>query len=134
MSNLGDKFQLVEDPYLVPQKCAACNTQKMGLYIDFGLQIKRYGRVYFCEECFREANNAINLPDKTSSQYLEEIEGLKEQNANLTHLLAVDLHGLRSYLDSVLTKSEDDEPMESAVIEPVKRGPGRPKRTEQRTP
>lgn len=133
MSNIGEKFQVVTDPFLVPQACAACNTQKLGLYIDFGLQIKRYGRVYFCEECFREANNAINLPDKTSSQFLEEIEGLKEENANLTHLLTVDLHGLRTYLDSVLPKSEMDEQVPGAAIEQSKRGPGRPKRTEQRT-
>lgn len=129
MSNIGDKFQVVTDPFIAPQKCAACNTQKIGLYIDFGLQIKRYGRVYFCKECLLEASNTIHYIPPVSSD-LKEIQRLKEENANLTHLLAIDLHGLRSYLDSVLTKPEDDESVESATPEPVKRGPGRPKRTE----
>ncbi len=132
MSNIGDKFQVVTDPYLVPQKCAACNTQKMSLYIDFGLNIKRYGRVYFCKDCFIEAYNALSLTVPVSS-HLEEIDKLKEENANLTHLLTVDLHGLRTYLDSVLPESTDDKQMEQSAIGSVKRGPGRPKRPEQRT-
>lgn len=126
---MGDKFQLVEDPFLIPQACAACNTQKIGLYIDFGLQIKRYGRVYFCKECLIEAANAINYTAPVSSELLE-LRKLREENANLTHLLTIDLHGLRTYLDSVLPKSEMDEQIPGATIEPVKRGPGRPKRTE----
>jgi hypothetical protein len=129
MSNTGDKFQVVTDPFLVPQKCAACNTQKMGLYIDFGLQIKRYGRVYFCKECFMEANQALHMTVPVSS-HLEEIEKLKEENANLNYLLTVDLRGLQSYLDSVLSKSEDAEQVEQPIIGQTKRGPGRPKRTE----
>lgn len=132
MSNLGDKFQVVTEPYLVPQSCAACNTQKITEYIDFGLQIKRYGRVYFCKECFTEANAALSVTIPVSP-LVEELEKLKEENANLTHLLTVDLYGLRTYLDSVLPKSEVDEYLADTAIEPVKRGPGRPKRTEQRT-
>lgn len=129
MSNIGDKFQVVTDPFLVPQACAACNTQKMGQYIDFGLNIKRYGRVYFCKECFMEASAALHMTIPVSPLLLE-IEKLKEENANLTHLLTVDLHGLRTYLDGVLTKPEVDEYLASPAIEPVKRGPGRPKRPE----
>lgn len=129
MSNLGDKFQVVTDPFMVPQKCASCNTQKMGEYIDFGLAIKRYGRVYFCKECLIEAYSSLTIPPPVSSQ-LEELERLKEENANLTHLLTVDLHGLRTYLDSVLPEPKGNEQLESAIAEPVKRGPGRPKRTE----
>lgn len=129
MSNLGDKFQVVTDPFMVPQKCASCNTQKMGLYVDFALTIKRYGRVYFCKECLIEAYNSLNYTAPVSSQ-LEELERLKEENANLTYVLNVDLHGLRAYLDSVLTELKDDEQVEPAIAEPVKRGPGRPKRSE----
>lgn len=129
MSSIGDKFQIVTDPFLVPQACAACNTQKMGQYIDFGLNIKRYGRVYFCKECFTEANAAL-LVTIPVSPLVEQIEKLKEENANLTHLLTVDLHGLRTYLDGVLTKPEVDEYLASPAIESVKRGPGRPKRPE----
>jgi hypothetical protein len=132
MSNTGEKFQLVDEPFMLPQKCAACGTQKLIPYIDFGLNIKRYGRVYFCKECLIEAANVINYTAPVSSQ-LEELERLKEKNANLTHLLTVDLHGLRTYLDSVLPESGNDEQVEPAVIEPVKRGPGRPKRSEQGT-
>lgn len=132
MSSIGEKFQVVTDPFMVPQSCAACNTQKMGLYIDFGLQIKRYGRIYFCKECLIEAANAINYTAPVSSDLLE-LRKLREENANLTHLLTVDLHGLRTYLDSVLSKSEMDEQVSGAAIEQSKRGPGRPKRTEQRT-
>jgi|SRR5215216_1809234 len=129
MSNLGDKFQVVTDPFMVPQKCASCNTQKMGEYIDFGLTIKRYGRVYFCKECFMEANAAVNVTLPVSP-LVEEIEKLKEENANLNYLLTVDLHGLRTYLDSVLTKPEVDTEMEQPTIGSTKRGPGRPKRSE----
>ena len=132
MSNTGDKFQVVTDPFMPPQKCASCNTQKMGLYIDFGLTIKRYGRVYFCKECLIEASDTINYTVPVSSQ-LEELERLKVENANLTHLLTVDLIGLRSYLDDVLPESEGNEQLEPAITESVKRGPGRPKRSEQRT-
>lgn len=132
MSDIGEKFQVVTDPFMVPQSCAACNTQKIGLYIDFGLQIKRYGRVYFCKECLIEAANAINYTAPVSSDLLE-LRKLREENANLTHLLTVDLRGLQSYLDSVLPKSEVDEQVPGAAIEQSKRGPGRPKRTEQRT-
>lgn len=129
MSNTGDKFQLVTDPFMPPQSCASCNTQKIGLYIDFGLTIKRYGRVYFCKECLLEAANTINYTAPVSPQ-LEELELIKEKNANLTHLLTIDLHGLRTYLDSVLPESEVDEQVPRATIEQSKRGPGRPKRTE----
>ena len=129
MSNTGDKFQVVTDPFMPPQSCASCNTQKMGLYIDFGLTIKRYGRVYFCKECLIEAYSSLTIPPPVSSQ-LEELERLKVENANLTYVLNVDLHGLRTYLDSVLTEFKDDEQMESAITGSTKRGPGRPKRSE----
>lgn len=132
MNNSGDKFQVVTDPFMPPQKCAACNTQKISEYIDFGLTIKRFGRVYFCKECFIEAYQALSLSVPVSS-HLEEIEKLKEENANLNHLLNVDLHGLRTYLDSVLTEPEMDEQVSSTAIEQVKRGRGRPSKSEQRT-
>lgn len=122
MSNIGEKFQVVTDPFMVPQSCAACNTQKIGQYIDFGLQIKRFGRVYFCKECLLEAANAINYTAPVSSDLLE-LRKLREENANLTHLLTVDLRGLQSYLDSVLPKSEMDEQVPGAAIEQSKRGP-----------
>lgn len=129
MSNTGDKFQVVTDPFMPPQKCAACNTQKISEYIDFGLTIKRYGRVYLCKECFIEAYQSLNVVIPVSS-HLEEIEKLKEENANLTYLLNIDLHGLQSYLSNVLTEPEDDKQLEQSVTQQIKRGPGRPKRTE----
>lgn len=123
MSNAGDKFQLVTDPFMPPQKCASCNTQKIGLYIDFGLTIKRYGRIYFCKECLIEASATINMPVPVSS-HLEELEKLREENANLNHLLIVDLHGLKSYLDSVLPESKGNEQLEPTIVKSVK---GRPR-------
>lgn len=128
----GDKFQLQHhQPQMLPHKCASCWTNKDTDYIDFGFSVPRYGRVYFCIDCFDECNDTLFKTTKTFDEMLDtvnlystEIGKLKEDNANLRSAVN-DLNQLLSNVPSV--------PQDLPKPNPTpKRGPGRPKGTKPR--
>lgn len=67
-------ISLVEWPSQHPGKCVhcGCSTKNDGRkYVDMGLQIPRYGAVYFCEHCIRELGILFGLIDEREIQIRE---------------------------------------------------------------
>lgn len=59
---IEDRFQIVDSQSVkLPGKCLICGYGEDGrAYIDLGVQVKRYGRLYFCLTCFRECEKIVN--------------------------------------------------------------------------
>lgn len=59
---MEDRFQVVDHNNLkLPGQCLICGYGADGrLFVDLGVQVKRYGRLYFCVVCFRECEKIVN--------------------------------------------------------------------------
>lgn len=59
---IEERFQIVDSQNLkLPGSCLICGYGGDGrTYVDLGVQVKRYGRLYFCITCFRECEKIVN--------------------------------------------------------------------------
>lgn len=59
---LEDRFQIVDhNSVKLPGSCLVCGYGADARpFIDLGVQVKRYGRLYFCVVCFRECEKIVN--------------------------------------------------------------------------
>lgn len=59
---IEDRFQVVDHNSLkLPGSCLICGYGgDQRPYIDLGVQVRRYGRLYFCVYCFRECEKVVN--------------------------------------------------------------------------
>lgn len=115
-------------PPMHPGCCSICQSTG-GRFVDFGLQLRRVGRIYFCESCLAECVGELGYlsPDKalelkaTTALLAEENEELQNDNSKLRAVLsaAFDVSGLNL--------SGSEEPAESDT-KPAKRPVGRPKK------
>lgn len=57
-----ERFQVVDSQSVkLPGKCLICGYgEDSRPFIDLGVQVKRYGRLYFCVMCFRECEKVVN--------------------------------------------------------------------------
>lgn len=57
-----ERFQVVDSNNVkLPGSCIICGYGGDARpFIDFGVQVKRYGRLYFCSNCFRECERVID--------------------------------------------------------------------------
>lgn len=115
-----------------PGSCVICSSASdQRRYIDFGVQVRRFGRIYFCELCFADCAKIVGWasPDeyKEIAQSLIKLsftaDELKEENAKLRSLIDTGISELRNYMVEPASKSE-------AIKKPV----GRPKVTKPGTP
>lgn len=100
---IGDRFQLVAANNLkLPGSCIICGYGGDGRnYIDFGVQVARIGRLYFCVDCFKDCERSV---------------------------------GRVSYSDSSSPGEFRTDLLDDTAPKPVtKRGPGRPKKANNRT-
>ena len=134
MSDASSRFQIYEgQPPLPPGVCVICNSYGGDgrKFIDIGLQVKKLGRVYFCSFCWEEGCNELGWVSPANAHVIsskltateEELNLFKEQNAKLRDLAAGSIDKLRT--DLVDLKLIPDKTNGT-----VKRGPGRPKKTE----
>jgi hypothetical protein len=88
------KATLHNFPEAHPGKCIHCNnsTRHDGRqYVDFGINILRYGAVYWCTKCLAEVTGILGwiTPDKAKELHLKietqskRIKDLEEDNARL---------------------------------------------------
>ncbi len=132
----GDKFTINEgQPYMLPHSCVSCNTNKNTTYVDWGKSVPKYGRLYFCIECFDECADALNYSSPANSDSLykdvvrlsNELDDLRIENDRLRNLVIGSIPSLRNDLVDLQFKQPE-------VIPTPRRSPGRPKSAEQRTP
>lgn len=59
---MEDRFQVVDaNSVKLPGSCLVCGYGADARpFIDLGVQVKRYGRLYFCVTCFRECEKIVN--------------------------------------------------------------------------
>lgn len=116
-----------------PGTCLICMTSGGGgiKFVDFKKNIRKYGRIYFCDRCFEEVNCALgwvspanfDLAELELLKLKELNDKLKEENAKLSSAIGSGIPDLIANLSSLRT--EPSTP---------KRGPGRPKKAESGTP
>lgn len=60
--SIGERFQVVDsDSLKLPGSCLICGYGGSSRpYIDLGVQVRRYGRLYFCVYCFRECEKVVD--------------------------------------------------------------------------
>lgn len=130
----GDKFTINEgQPYMLPHSCVSCNTSKNTTYVDWGKSVPKYGRLYFCIDCFGECAKALNYSDPVSTHELEvgivrkdnELRALKDENDRLRNLVISSIPSLRNDLVDLQFKQPE-------VVPAPRRSPGRPKSAESR--
>jgi hypothetical protein len=130
----GDKFTINEgQPYMLPHSCVSCNTNKNTQYIDWGISVPKYGRLYFCIDCFAECAKALDYlsPYEAHEVLVEnvrkdnEIRSLKDENAKLRNLVISSIPSLRNDLVDLQFKQPE-------VVPTPRRSSGRPKSAEPR--
>lgn len=100
---VGERIQVLPRPIVLPGKCAVCGhtgTNNTGdgtpvLFIDIGLDIDYYGRVYFCTTCAIQVMDTIGFITPTAAEALRqqiqsqesELITLRTQNAQLRSAL-----------------------------------------------
>lgn len=59
---IEERFQVVDaNSVKLPGSCLICGYGADSRpFIDLGVQVKRYGRLYFCVLCFRECEKIVN--------------------------------------------------------------------------
>lgn len=59
---MEERFQVVDSQSVkLPGSCLICGYGEDGRpFVDLGVQVKRYGRLYFCVSCFRECEKVVN--------------------------------------------------------------------------
>lgn len=57
-----ERFQVVDSNSVkLPGSCVICGYGgDQRPFIDFGVQVRKYGRLYFCSSCFRECERVID--------------------------------------------------------------------------
>lgn len=57
----SDRFQVLDANNLkLPGTCIICGYGGDGRkYIDFSVQVRKYGRIYFCTECFKDCEISV---------------------------------------------------------------------------
>jgi hypothetical protein len=98
---------VVATPQIFPAKCVSCgcghNTDGRR-FVDLGASAPRYGAIYFCEHCIKEAYATLNVPepvdiDLVSAAHQRIIE-LEDINARLRRSLSeLDFLGSRGSAD-----------------------------------
>ncbi|SRR6266498_425763 len=104
MTNSVDRFQILEANQLMfPHKCSVCGgfSDKSGnkerKFIDFGLDIEFYGKVYICTECFSSATSIVDCVP------VEKYNSLEQQFKELSNVVSqlIEENGmLRSAVDT----------------------------------
>lgn len=59
---IEERFQVVDSNSVkLPGSCLICGYgEDARPFVDLGVQVKRYGRLYFCVVCFRECEKIVN--------------------------------------------------------------------------
>lgn len=128
-----DRFQVFSgQPPLLPGSCIICGSSDYSRsYVDFGVQVKKYGRIYFCNECFGDCAKTAGFVKETqytdqlsiNKNYYIRIDELKEENAEL-----------RGLIDSRISELRDDLVKYGTKPEITKTPVGRPPKSKPRTP
>lgn len=80
VSILLDRFQVIEgSPPVMPHNCSICGSIR-GKFIDFGLDVDYYGRVYFCESCLLSAAKVFGLVSKEVWDKSQELIAILEDH------------------------------------------------------
>lgn len=93
----GNKIQLLQQNLMQPAKCCICHFGSDGLrkFIDFQLQIDRYGAVYICEFCCANVGQAV---DMVPSQDFERVSVLLQETIEHKDQLAEELEDANNQL------------------------------------
>lgn len=124
---LDSRLTIREWPDVPPSKCIVCgaNHRRDGRkYIDFGLNIKMYGAVYFCTICVSEAAKMLGYLNPLDAQKLEEdweaknteVDGLKDQNDKFRRALS-ELDFLGNIRDAVSNDVADPDEGTSSMAD-----------------
>lgn len=130
---MSSKAILLDYPISAPGKCIFCGsgTRHDGRrYVDFGLQIERYGAVYFCTFCLAEIVALYGWlgPDKTkelkqrNEEFVLTIVSLEEENERFRRALSeLDFLGSNSADGSTAmeTSSGSNSPFEGTDNESI---------------
>lgn len=127
-----DRFQVFEgQPPLLPSSCIICGSSDYSRsYIDFGVQVKKYGRIYFCNECFADCADTLGWVSPATAAITSSMmdgyhyanEQLREENAKL-----------RDLVDSRISELRDDLVKYGSKPEVAKKPVGRPAKPKQGT-
>lgn len=124
------RFQRLIRPLLPPGTCLICGSPEKPV-LDFNLNIPRFGRLYFCDECVTEMARVIGYVPATELRMVyppmneikrvaEELTaGLKDAGDTITSLLSaasIDLHN--SLVPVVVSEQPAQEPDVNPVAEP----------------
>lgn len=93
----GNKIQIVTQNLMQPAKCCVCHFSTDGIrkFIDFQLQIERYGAVYICEFCCANVGQAV---DMVPAQDFERVTVLLQETIEHKDQLAEELENANSQL------------------------------------
>lgn len=57
-------------PPLLPGSCIICGSSDYNRYfVDFSVNVRKYGRIYFCNLCFAECEREVNAVCNTGSNF-----------------------------------------------------------------
>lgn len=121
------RFSVREWPEVPPSKCMICGAQHKRdgrQYLDFGLNIARYGAVYFCTLCIGEAATMIGYLDPKVARQLEtdwnklnsEVEQCKDENGRLRRALS-ELDFLGNIRNALSIGNEQSESGENGLAD-----------------
>lgn len=108
------RFQVVERPTALPAKCAVCGGGNRPS-VDFGVNVRNYGAVYFCDECIGEAARQfgfVSPGELVASKVGAEQSAIKYLSEN--NLVAIDRGFYDSIVDAVRSLYDD-----ISVLRPV---------------
>jgi hypothetical protein len=115
------KIQIVKRPVALPQKCAVCSgADAKRDYVDIGLQLDRYGRVYLCSACVAEIAKKTgfcsvgdrDLAVAKSDIWKKKYEAEVQESSRLRNAV----RDLR-YLDSLDTSNISDAVADARAVE-----------------
>lgn len=123
---------VVDTPYMAPGKCAHCGgtTNRDGRkYLDTGITVPRYGKIYLCSFCIVEIGKLFGLIDQDKLEGAEADRDtlmnsaikLEEENGRLRRALS-ELDFLPRYVSEPLAVEPEPEPIHNPAPEPESAG------------
>lgn len=81
-ANLLSRFTIQDYPHAAPGKCVLCGANHVRdgrKYVDFGMDVPRYGAVYMCTKCIDELAHLLDYFNPREAKQLESDARLARQ-------------------------------------------------------